>query len=238
MSCDEIFMAFPKPQLNAIFLRRPQRFLAEMELLDGSQIIAYCANPGSLNGCLQPGSPALLWDSEEPKRKRLYTLRAVELNGVWIGTDTHLSNRLVGDALLQNLIPGLGRYEKLERERRIEEGHRVDFLLTGTEGICYVEVKSATVVEKGVARFPDSITPRGLKHLEGLTRKADEGHRVVLLYLVQRGDAESFTVSATHYPAYATAFEKAVAAGVEAIALSVAVSIQGFGRPRLLPVNL
>lgn len=237
MSADELFIAFPKPQINATFLGRPQRFLAEMAFLDGTQIVAYCANPGSFHGCLQPGCPALLWDSNEPKRKLRYTLRAVEFEGVWIGTDTHLANRLVEEALLQRLIPGLDHFEKLEREQRLEEGHRVDFLLTGPEGLCFVEVKSATVVEKGVARFPDSITKRGLKHLVGLTLKAEEGHRVVLLYLVQRDDVESFSVSATYYPAYATAFKKALAAGVEAIALSVAVSTQGFGRPKVLPVN-
>jgi sugar fermentation stimulation protein A len=237
MSKNEIFIPFQKPQLKATFLSRPQRFLAEMAFPDGTKTLAYCANPGSLNGCLQPGSPALLWDSGESKRKRRYTWRAVEINGVWVGTDTHLANRIVGEALLQHLVPGLDRYGELERERCVETGHRVDFLLTGTEGVCFVEVKSATVVEKGVARFPDSITPRGLKHLEGLTRKAEEGHRVVLLYLIQRDDAESFTVNDTHYPAYAIAFKKAVTAGVESIALSVSVSTQGFGRPRLLPVN-
>jgi len=237
MSKDELFMAFPTPQINATFLGRPQRFLAEMAFPDGTQTVAYCANPGSLNGCLQPGSQALLWDSENPKRKRRYTLRAVQFEGGWIGTDTHLANRLVGEALLQRLIPGLDCYDKLEKERCVEAGHRVDFLLTGTEGLCFVEVKSATVVEKGVARFPDSITKRGLKHLVGLTLKAEEGHRVVLLYLVQRADVESFSVSTAHYPAYATAFKKALAAGVEAIALSVAVSNEGFGRLKLLPVN-
>ncbi len=230
-------MPFPKPQINAIFLRRPQRFLAEMAFPDGTQTVVYCANPGSLSGCLQSGSPSLLWDSAEPKRKRRYTWRAIELEGVWVGTDTHLANRLVEEAILQHLVPGLDRYEKLEREIRVETGHRVDFLLTGTEGVCFVEVKSATIVEKEVARFPDSITPRGLKHLEGLTRKAEEGYRVVLLYLIQRGDAKSFTVNDKHYPVYATTFKKAVAAGVETIALSVPVNPEGFGKPRILQVN-
>lgn len=230
-------MPFPLPQLKAIFLGRPQRFLAEVAFPDGTRTIAYCANPGSLKGCLQPGSPVLLWDSAEPKRKRQYTWRAIELAGVWIGTDTQLANRLVEEALVQRLIPGLDLYVKLEREKLIEIGHRVDFLLTETKGFCFVEVKSATVVDKGVARFPDSITPRGLKHLEGLTRKAEEGHRVVLLYLIQRGDVESFSVNDAHYPAYGIAFRNAVAAGVETIALSVKVSTKGFGRPKILPVN-
>jgi sugar fermentation stimulation protein A len=237
MSNIEIFMPFPTPQLNAIFLRRPQRFLVEMALPDGTQTLVYCANPGSMNGCLQPGSPALLWDSAEPKRKRLYTWRAIELADVWVGTDTHLANRIVEEALMKNLVPGLEHYEKIEREILVKTGHRVDFLLTGTEGLCFVEVKSAIVVDKGEARFPDSITPRGLKHLEELTRKAEEGHRVVILYLIQRGDAVSFAVNDICYPAYAKAFKKAVEAGVESIALSVSVSTQGFGVPRLLPVN-
>ncbi|MBF0239439.1 MAG: DNA/RNA nuclease SfsA [SAR324 cluster bacterium] len=231
-------MPFPEPQLQATFLGRPQRFLAEMVLSEGTKTVAYCPNPGSLAGCLQAGSPALLWDSEDPKRKRRYTLRAVAFQGVWLGTDTHLANTLVERALLQRRIPGLDCYETLEREKGVSKGHRVDFLLTGSEGLCFVEVKSATVVEKGVARFPDSITPRGLKHLEGLTKKAKEGHRVVLLYLIQRGDAESFTISKTCYPVYAKAFKKALKAGVEALALAVPVSSKGFGQPGLLPLEL
>lgn len=237
MSNDELFMAFPKPHLNAIFLKRPQRFLAEMLFSDGTQTLVYCANPGSLSGCLQPSSPSLLWDSADPKRKRRYTWRAIELNGVWVGTDTHLANRLIEKVLLQGLLPGLENYEKLEREKQVTSGQRVDFLLTGPEGLCFIEVKSATVVEEGVARFPDSITPRGLKQLEGLTLKAAEGHRVVFLYLSQRSDAESFTINTGSYPAYASAFKKAVTAGVETMALSVELSPQGFATPKLLPVN-
>lgn len=238
MSDDNLFMLFPKPIINATFLRRPQRFLAEMLLADNSQVVAYCANPGAMSGCLQLGSPALLWDSgEKTERKRRYTWKAIESNGIWIGTDTHLANRLVEAVLVQGLIPGFEGYETLERERCVEVGHRTDFLLTGTQGICFIEVKSASIVDKGVARFPDSITPRSLKHLEGLTRKAQEGHRSVLIYLIQRGDAEGFAVNDTHYPAYVEVFKKAIQAGVESIALSVTVSNQGFGKPRLLPVK-
>lgn len=228
-------MSFPGPYFNATFLNRPQRFLAEMSFPDGSKDIAYCANSGSLNGCLKSGSPALVWDSADPKRKRRYTWRAIELEGFWVGTDTHLANRIVEKALKLKLVPGLDAYDTLARERTVEVGFRVDFILSGSQGDCLVEVKSATVVEKGVARYPDSPTPRGLKHLKALTRKVKEGQRSVLLFLVQRADAKSFVVSNSHDPAYADAFEKAVAAGVEVIALAVSVCQEGFGAPRLLP---
>lgn len=237
MSCDRLFMPFPEPQLNVTFIERPQRFLAKISFEDGTQTLAYCANPGSLRGCLQAGSAALLWDSQNSKRKRRYTLRAVKVDGIWVGTDTHLANRLVEEALRANLVPGLDGFKTIERERLVGEGYRVDFLLSGTEGLCFLEVKSATVVEKGVARFPDSITPRGLKHLECLTLKAKEGHRAVLLYLVQRDDVVSFNICDTYYSDYAVAFKKAVEAGVETLALSVPVSPKGFGMPRVLSLD-
>lgn len=235
MSCSHIFMAFPQPQCEATFLRRPQRFLAEMSLSEGTEELVYCANPGSMTGCLTAGRDALLWDSADLKRKRRYTWRAVEFDGLWIGTDTHLSNRIVEEALRLKLVPGLEAYSTIAREQLVEEGFRVDFILTGAQGTCLVEVKSSTVVEKGVARYPDSPTPRGVKHLEALKRKAMEGQRAVLLFLVQRADAHSFVVSNSYDPAYAEAFEKAVASGVEVIALAVSVSRDGFGKPRLLP---
>lgn len=228
-------MSFPGPNHDATFLRRPQRFLAEMIFPEGTEITTYCANPGSMNGCLKPGSAALIWDSADPKRKRRYTWRAIKLEGVWIGTDTHLANRLVEKALKLKLVPGLEAYDTLAREQTVEVGFRVDFILSGSQSACLVEVKSATVVEKGIARYPDSLTPRGVKHLKALTRKAIEGQRSVLLFLVQRADAKSFVVSNSYDPAYAQAFEEAVAAGVEIIAMAVSVCRDGFGTPKLLP---
>lgn len=230
-----VFMAFPQPQREAIFLRRPQRFLAEMSMPGGGEELVYCANSGALTGCLTPGMAAILWDSADPERKRRYTWRAVECEGGWIGTDTHLANRIVEEALKLQLVPSLESYGTVTREQLLEEGFRIDFVLSGPHGECLVEVKSATVVEDGVARFPDSATPRGVKHLKALKRQALAGRRSVLLFLIQRADAHSFVVSNSHDPAYADAFEEAIAAGVEVIALAVPVSPAGFGIPIRLP---
>ena len=235
MNYDEIFMSFPQPQCEAVFLRRPQRFLAEMKFSEGPEGFVYCANPGAMTGCLTPGSMALLWDSEDQDRKRRYTWRAIEIGGHWVGTDTHLANRIVEEAFRLKLIPGLESYSVLDREQVVDEGFRIDFIVSGPAGNCLVEVKSATVVEDGVARYPDSLTPRGVKQLVALTRKLKEGQRSVLIFLVQRGDSHSFTVSDSYDPAYAEAFKEAIALGLEVIALAVSVSRHGFGLPRLLP---
>jgi sugar fermentation stimulation protein A len=107
-------MPFRKPLIRAKFLSRPQRFLAEMEFPDGTQTLAYCANPGSLSGCLQAGNAALLWDSKDPKRRRRFTWRAIKIKGVWVGTDTHLANRLVERILQHQLLSSFYGYEILK----------------------------------------------------------------------------------------------------------------------------
>lgn len=235
VNAEVVFLPFPEPQYPGIFLGRPQRFLAGIKFDDGTEELVYCANPGSMAGCLLPGNRALVWDSADSKRKRRYTLRAVELGGVWIGTDTHLSNRIVEEALKLKLVPGLDSYELLAREVSLEEGMRVDFILSSAAGRCVIEVKSASIVESGIARYPDSLTPRGVKHLKTLAWHAARGTRTVLLFLVQRADAHSFVVSNSFDPEYAAAFDEAVASGVEVVALGVTVDRRGFGCPRLLP---
>lgn len=207
-----------------------------MILSDGSQIVAYCANPGSLQGCLKAGSRALLWDSGSLTRKRRYTWRGIESNSVWVGTDTHLANRLVEKVLSQRLLPGLKRFTILEREKLVGKNLRLDFFLLSKKRECFIEVKSATVVEQRIARYPDSVTPRGLRHLKALTNKASAGHKAVLIFVSQRGDAVAFKVNDACYPAYARAFKRAVSAGVKIMALAFTVRPEGYLAPRLLPV--
>ena len=232
------FYPFPKPQIKATFLARPQRFLVEARLADGSKTLVYCANPGSFKDCLKPGSPILLWDSSDANRKRRCTLRAIKLGRHWVGTDTHLANRLVEKALLEHCLPGLEGYDILTREPRDKKGTRLDFHLAGPEGQCFLEVKSATVVSGTTARYPDSQTLRTLAQLKLLASKAKAGHRAVLLFLVQRGDVDSFAFNRACDPALTRAFDHALSAGVEVLALKHNVTTHGLSRPFRLPSTL
>jgi sugar fermentation stimulation protein A len=235
MKHTDIFMELPEPQYEATFLRRPQRFLALMNMQDGSEELVYCANSGSMKSCLTSGTKAILWKSSDLKRKLRFTWRAVEFEGGWIGTDTHLSNRIVEEALKSKLVPGFELYSNIAREQNVAVDFKVDFILSGPQGDCLLEVKSATAVEDGLASYPNSLTPRGVKQLKHLTRKALEGQRSVLLFLIQRADVNSFSVSNSYDLAYAEAFDIAVASGVEVIAMSVSVSREGFGNPKVIP---
>ena len=237
MSNPEIFLRFPSPHHEVVFLARPQRFLAKMQFDGVREETVYCANPGSMKGLLVSGNKAILWDSENLKRKRRYTWRAIEFEGNWVGTDTHLSNRIVEEIVRAKLLPDFETVTEILCEQVIEEGVRVDFVLKSDKGDCLVEVKSASIMLGGVARYPDSKTPRGVKQLGALTRQAKAGRRVLLLFLAQRADVSSFCVTDAFDPEYAKAFDEAVEAGVEVIGVAVTVSPEGFSSPIRLPYS-
>ena len=93
---------------------------------------------------------------------------------------------------------------------------------------CYVEVKSVTLSRQpGLAEFPDSVTARGTKHLGELANMVAQGHRAIMLYLVQRTNCHRFQLAADIDPAYADAFASAQAAGVERLVLGTRITPQG-----------
>lgn len=222
----------------ARFLARPQRFLASVELAEGEQTLAYCANPGSFHGCLETGSHCLLWDSGNVARKRRYTLGAIKLGKTWLGTDTHLANELVHHALKNASLPSFAGCEIVKREPRYEKLGRLDFELESAGRKIFVEVKSATVVEAGVARFPDSVSPRAVLHLKQLTKLVKKGHRAALVFLIQRGDAERMKIDLTRDPLFGRAVKAALRAGVEVVAVRHPVTPSGFGWPSEVPVEI
>ena len=208
----------PKRQLTKL-LRRYKRFLADVELSDGEELTVHCPNPGRLLSVFEAGQPALIRDSENPKRKLRWTLEALKVHGTWVQVDTMASNGAVEAAILSGKISELVGYENLRREVPYGENSRIDLLLEDpSKGVCYVEVKTTTYLDDTVARFPDAVTARGLKHLKELTKLAQEGTRAVCFFLVTRDDVQSFGPAPEIDPAWAAAYEEARTAGVEVIA--------------------
>ena len=213
-------MSEPKPKRQlAKLLRRYKRFLADVELPGGEELTVHCPNPGRLLSVLEEGQPALIRDSENPKRNLRWTLEALKVHGTWVQVDTMASNGAVEAAILAGKIPELSGYEGLRREVPYGENSRIDLLLEDpSKGVCYVEVKTTTYLDDTVARFPDAVTARGLKHLKELTKLAQEGTRAVCFFLVTRDDVQSFGPAPEIDPAWAAAYEEARTAGVEVIA--------------------
>ncbi len=220
-------MQFQTPLIPATLIRRYKRFLADMTLADGTQITAHCANPGSMMGLADPGTRCWLEPNDDPKKKLKFGWRLVEHpNGHFTGVDTSIPNRALRTALMQHKIAGLDHYPMVRPEVKYGQNSRVDFLLTGDDlPDCYVEVKSVTLSRQpGLAEFPDSVTQRGAKHLGELAEMARQGHRAIILYLVQRTDAQRATLAADIDPTYAAAMHNATQAGVEVLVIGTTIT--------------
>jgi sugar fermentation stimulation protein A len=223
-------MRFPSPLLPATLVRRYKRFLADVVLPDGEETTVHVANPGAMTGLATPGIRVWLSRSSNPARKLPYSWELAEVDlgsGLeLVGVNTGHPNALVAAAIVAGAIPELGGYASVQREVRYGRNSRVDFLLKH-EGrpSCYVEVKNVHLMRaKGLAEFPDSVTARGAKHLDELAGVVAQGNRAVMLFLIQIGSADRFALARDIDPRYGGAFDKALAAGVEAYAYRCAIS--------------
>ena len=220
-------MRFQTPLRPARLIRRYKRFLADIRLEDGpdagTEVTAHIANPGSMMGLARPDTRIWVDQNDDPKKKLNFGWRLVDHeNGHLTCVDTAIPNRVVREALLARAIPPLSAYGTILPEQKYAEASRVDFLLR-EQGLadCYVEVKAVTLSRaEGQAEFPDSVTARGARHMADLAAMCAAGHRAVLLFLVQRTDAQSVGIAADIDPAYAGAVRDAMAAGVEVLCLS------------------
>jgi sugar fermentation stimulation protein A len=222
-------MRFPAPLLPAVLLRRYKRFLADVRLPDGTVITVHCANPGAMTGCAGEGWPVLLSRSPNPGRKLAHTLELVHNGSCWIGVNPGRANDVVDGALRAGSLPGLEGYTAVRREAVLASGSRVDFLLEGPRGRCFLEVKSVTLLAgDGRYAFPDAVTARGLRHIGDLEEALAAGHRAVLLFLIQRTDGNGeFRAAAEIDPAYADALARAARKGVEVMPVLAEAGPQG-----------
>ncbi|MEO9685795.1 MAG: DNA/RNA nuclease SfsA [Tateyamaria sp.] len=223
-------MRFQTELVPATLIRRYKRFLADCRLEDGREVVAHCANPGSMMGLADPGMRIWLEPNDDPKKKLKFGWRLIEHdNGHFTGVDTSVPNRALRAAFEAGEVPGFQEYATVRPEQKYGTNSRIDFLLQG-DGLpdAYVEVKSVTLSRTaGLAEFPDSVTARGAKHLGELAAMAQAGHRAVMLYLVQRTDCDRFALAADIDPAYAAAYRSASQSGVETMCLGTYITPEG-----------
>jgi len=238
-----MLMRFSSDLIEGRLIRRYKRFLADVELPSGDTVTAHCANPGSMLGLNEAGARVWLSRSANPKRKLPYSWELIEVDlgrgPALVGINTSSPNGAVAAAIARGLIPSLAGYASLRREVRYGGNCRIDILLEDDRRPpCYVEIKNVHLMRHaGLAEFPDSVTARGAKHLKALSEMVEAGARAVMVYFVQRGDAQSFTLAHDVDPAYARAFHEATSRGVEAIAVASQVTLAGLALPRAIPLQ-
>ena len=235
-------MRFSSPLKRGRLLQRYKRFLADVTLDTGETITASCPNTGSMLGLTSAGSTVWLSESDSPTRKYRHTWEMIETDlgkgTSLVGINTGHPNRLVTEAIDGRRIRKLGGYQSLRREVKYGAASRIDILLEDTKkGRCYVEIKNVHLMrEAGLAEFPDCVTARGVKHLRELAEMVAQGHRAVMLFLIQRHDASRFKIAGDLDPAYADAFRQAAEAGVEAMAYRCHMSPEEIVLQKQVPI--
>jgi sugar fermentation stimulation protein A len=235
-------MYFAAPLLRGTLIQRYKRFLADIQLADGSVVTATCPNTGSLLGLASPGSTVWLSESAAPTRKYRHTWELVEADlgrgAVLVGINTGHPNNLVAEAIAAGRVHRLKRYADLKREQKYGRNSRIDILLHDPKrGYCYVEVKNVHLSRRhGLAEFPDSITERGTKHLSEMSDMVNAGSRAVMVFLIQRGDVNKFSLARDIDARYGQAFDRAMTAGVEAMALRCRVTQQAIEIEKTIPI--
>jgi len=235
-------MQFVSKLIPATLARRYKRFLADVVLDNGDMMTVHVANPGAMTGLDRPFSRIWISNSDNPMRKLPFSWELVEADfgtgPEFVGVNTANPNMLVADVLGTGLIPELRDYASVRREVKYGTNSRVDFLLESKgRRPCYLEVKNVHLMRKpGLAEFPDCVTARGAKHLGELATVVAGGARAVQLYIIQIPSADRFMVARDIDPAYAAAFDRARARGVEMLAWRCAVTVEGIEIATQVPI--
>jgi sugar fermentation stimulation protein A len=194
-----------------------------------------------MRGLIREGAAVRCSSSDDPRRKLRHTLEMVRVGQTWVGLHTGRANTLAEVALRADAVEALSGYRRLRREVTTPRGSRLDFLLEehpDDPRPAWVEVKSVTLAEGSLARFPDSVTVRGRRHAVALAELAEGGARSALLFVVQRADCDRVAPADDIDPAYGAALREAVARGVEVLALGARVTARSIRVEGALPVLL
>ena len=208
-----------KNMVPGIFLARPNRFVAHIEI-NGETQICHVKNTGRCRELLPVGAEVWCQESGNPNRKTKYDLIAVRKGRRIINMDSQAPNAAVKEWLRSG---GLGPIENLKAEAKHGDS-RFDFAFTKDGLPCFLEVKGVTLETDGVCAFPDAPTERGAKHLRGLTQLVQEGCGAYVLFVIQMTDVEYLHPNDATDPAFGQALREAAANGVQVLAVDCRVT--------------
>ena len=229
-----------KNVVRGIFLKRLNRFTAEVSLNEKT-LLVHVKNTGRLKELLIPGTVCGLCKAENPERKTAYDLISVLHNGFWVNIDSSAPNTVAGEFLKNG---GLGKVESIKPEQVYSvpgslERSRFDFFAQFEDGTgAYIEVKGVTLVEDGVAKFPDAPTTRGARHVRTLADCVNQGFKAYVLFVIQRKDATAFTPHDKQDADFAKALRYAAKAGVCVKAIDCVVTEDTLRPDQLIEIRL
>ena len=216
-----------------IFLRRPNRFIAHVEI-DGQEEICHVKNTGRCKELLIPGTQVWCQHQDKPERKTKFDLIAVQKGTRLINMDSQAPNTAVKHWLEQG---GLGTICQLKPESKHGQS-RFDFSFQKDGKLCFLEVKGVTLETDGICAFPDAPTQRGTRHLQELTALAQEGYGAYVLFVIQMDSVRYLHPNDNTDPAFGSALRQAAQAGVKVLALDCSVTASTMTLQSPVPVQL
>ena len=221
--------------VNGTFITRLNRFAALVDV-EGEEVMVHVANSGRMREMFVPGYKVKLKPVMGDHRKTKFDLALVQMGKSLASADARLPNSLVAEALERQSLPPFRAYSKLRREVTFGES-RLDLMLEGEPGLCYIETKSVTLVVDGVGLFPDAPTTRGAKHMRSLQQAVREGHKAAVVFVIQRSDVEAFATHDAADPDFGQVFRQALSSGVEAFAYKCEVTENSIQLSSPLPIQ-
>ena len=195
-------MIFENELIAGVLIKRYKRFFVDIKV-NNKVITAHCPNTGSMMGLLKKGNKVWFTESNDIKRKLKYTLQIIEVDGKKVGVNTHLTNKIFYEALLDGQIIDITKSDILFKEKKFNQNTRFDFFIKKNEKGIFIEVKNVTLSRiKNIAEFPDAVTERGLKHLNELIEAKNRGFDIYLAFIIQREDCKNFKIAEDIDPKY------------------------------------
>jgi len=231
-------MNFEKKLISGLFIKRYKRFFADVKV--NNQIItAHCPNTGSMYGLLKKDNKVWISKSDNPNRKLKYTLEIIEDKKSKVGVNTHSTNKIVNHALQNKLIKELSNFLEIKPESRYGTNTRFDFLIIDKKFKAFLEVKNVTLSrKKKLAEFPDSVTSRGLKHINELVKAGKKKYKIFILFLVQRDDCDSFSIAKDIDPNYSIALRKAIKSNLKVLCYDCKFSSKGIKLNKKMKIKI
>ena len=231
-------MIIEGPLINATFISRPNRFIVIVKI-NNNLFKSHLADPGRLKELLIPNANLLVRKIKNRlDRKTRFSTIMVLHNGFYISLVSTLPNKFVKQAIVKKELPILKDYKIISAEYTIGN-HRIDFLLKNLKNEdFFLEVKSVTLSEKGIAKFPDAITTRGLKHVKLLTDMVKNGKNAGILFVCQRSDVNLFKPMWERDPKFSQALLTGFNSGLKVWCISTELSKEYITFKKIIPFQL
>ncbi len=209
----------------ATFLRRPNRFIAEVEL-DGKTETVHVKNTGRCKELLKEGSRVYLSLSDNPSRKTRYDLVAVEKQrdgrpALMVNMDSQIPNSVAYEWLT---TCGIFSDDAVIRREVTYGNSRFDIYIEDGKRKAFIEVKGVTLENDGTAMFPDAPTERGIKHINELISAAESGYEAYILFVIQMKEVAEFRPNDATHKAFGDALRMAAQRGVRVMAVDCIVT--------------